>query len=255
MALVMRRNEDLTATLQRWKYDESRPVRRIRATDGREVLQVRLPLGIEQYEINGRPDGKRPEGHESWLHLYQEKSQAFGQEFVLDQKDCQRLQSEGVLYYYRYLLFFQIGEYSLCTRDTTRNLRLLDFVSRHAKRETAEGLEQYRPYILRMNLMARTLRRVKERGDVRGAIRRLEQGIEAIQRLPPIEDNAVFDFERERSIKSIQELIGQFQKQIPVSKRDVLKREMQEAISREDYEKAATLRDQLRRISPRRGAR
>jgi hypothetical protein len=250
MANVMRRNEDLTQMLQRWEYDESRPVRRIRAVDGREVLQVRLPLGIEQYEINGRPDGKRPEGYESWLRCYQQKALAFGQEFVLDQKDCERLQSEGILYYYRYLLFFQIGEYTLCARDTARNMRLLDFVSKHAaKPEAAEGLEQYRPYILRMNVMAKTLRRVKERGDVRRAIKMLEQGIEAIRELPPIRDNAIFDFERDRSIKSIQDLIRQFRKQLPVSKKDLIKQEMQEAISREDYEKAATLRDQLKKLA------
>ena len=240
--------------LRRWEYDENRPVRRIKAGDGREVLQVRLPLGIEQYEINGRPDGKRPEGYESWLRCYQQRALLFGPEFVLSDKDCERLQTEGLLYYYRYLIFFQIGEYSLCARDTARNLRLLDFVSKHAaRREAAEGLEQYRPYILRMNVMARTLRRVKERGDVRGAIKRLEEGMEAIRRLPAIEENPVFDFERERSIKSIQDLIRQFRSQLPVSKRDLLKKEMDEAIKREDYERAATLRDQLRRLTPRRG--
>src|SRR5204863_2823749 len=105
--------------------------------------------------------------------------------------------------------------------------------SKHAAhRESSEGLEQYRPYILRMNVMARTLRRVKERGDVRGAIRRLEQGIEVIRQLPAIADNAIFDFERERSIKSIEDLIGQFRRQLPLSKRDLLKQEMQEAISK-----------------------
>jgi len=245
----MKRSDDLSPILQRWEYDESRTVRRVRAANGREVLQVRLPLGIEQYEINGRPDGLRPEGYESWLRCYQQKAQVFGPEFVLNQKDCERLQGEGVLYYYRYLLFFQIGEYSLCARDTARNLRLLDFVSKHsARRECAEGLEQYRPYILRMNVMARTLRGVKEKGDIRGAIRKLEQGIESIRRLPSIEENAIFDFERERSIKSIQDLIRQFRTQLPTSRRDLLKKQMEEAISREDYEKAATLRDQLRKL-------
>ena len=246
----MRRSDDLTQLLERWEYDENRTVRRIRAADGREVLQVRLPLGIEQYEINGRPDGKKPEGHESWLRSYQERAQHLGAEFILNQKDCERLQSEGILYYYRYLLFFQIGDYTLCARDTARNLKLLDFVSKHAaKREAAEGLEQYRPYILRMNVMARTLRKVKEKGDMRGAIRKLEEGIEAIKSLPPIHDNAIFDFERDRSIKSIEDLIRQFRSQLPVTKRDLLTKQMEEAISREDYETAATLRDKLKKIT------
>ena len=39
----------------------------IHGENGREVLQVRTPLGIEQYETEGRPDGARPHGMESSL--------------------------------------------------------------------------------------------------------------------------------------------------------------------------------------------
>ncbi len=246
----MRQADDITSLLKRWEYDSGRTVRRIRATNGREVLQVRLPLGIEQYEINGRPDGKRPQGCESWLRYYQKKARVFGREFVLEEKECDHLQSEGILFYYRYLLFFQIGDYELCARDTSRNLRLLGFVSQHAaKREQAEALEQYRPYILRMYIMARTLHRLKKRKDIRTALRNLERGIDMVRGLPGIEGNTIFDFERERSIKSLEDLIRQLKSQLPVSKRDVLKRQMEEAISREDYEKAATIRDQLKKMT------
>ncbi|TXT28535.1 MAG: hypothetical protein FD138_2566 [Planctomycetota bacterium] len=247
----MRRSEDLTALLHAWEYDEGRSVRRVRAKDGREVLQVRLPLGLEQYEFNGRPDGLKPEGEESWLHYYKKKVQVFREEFVLTKSDCEKLQSEGVLYYYRYLLFFQLGEYALCTRDTQRNLRLLDFVGENADSETAESLLQYRPYILRMNIMARALQDVKDGGNKRAAIRKLERGIEEIQGLTAPGKSPIFDLERERSVRSIEELVRQFREQIPLSRRDRLRQQMEEAISREDYEKAATLRDQLRKISKR----
>ena len=70
--------------LRGWKYDEENNVRRFRTKAGREILQVRLPLGIEQYELNGRPDGLKPEGHESWLDMYREQSEVYGREFVLD---------------------------------------------------------------------------------------------------------------------------------------------------------------------------
>jgi hypothetical protein len=246
----MNRREDIGSILKRWEYDSSRTVRRIRTDSGRELLQVRLPLGIEQYELNGRPDGKRPEGYESWLRFYQKRAQIFGNEFVLNDKDCDKLQSEGILYYYRYLLFFQIGEYLLCARDTSRNLRLLDFVSKHAaKPETAESLEQYRPYILRMNIMARILQRLQDKKDVRSAIRSLQRGIDLVRNLPEMEGNAIFQFERERSIKSLEDLITQLKEQLPISKRDLLKRQMEEAISREDYEKAASIRDKLKRLT------
>ncbi len=243
--------DDISGILDRWKHDENRTVRRVKARDGREVLQVRLPLGIEQYEINGRPDGRRPEGRESWLSWYRHRARTLGPEFALNQSDCGRLQSEGILYYYRYLLFFQIGDYSLCARDTARNLRLLDFVGKHAtSKEAADGLEQYRPYILRMNIISRTLRRVKDNGNLRAAINSLAKGIETIRNLPELEDSTVFEYERTRSIKSLEDLIRQFRSQIPSSKRDLLKQKMDEAVRREDYEKAALFRDQLKRMPP-----
>jgi hypothetical protein len=246
----MRRNDDISAILKRWEYETARTVRRIRTTGGREVLQVRLPLGVEQYEISGRPDGKRPEGYESWLRYFQQKARIFGREFVLNEKECDDLQAEGLLFYYRYLLFFQIGEYLLCARDTSRNIRLLDFVGKHAaKPEYCEGLEQYRPYILRMNIMARTLHKLQEEKNVRKAIRDLEHGSEAIRRLPGLEGNSIFELERKRSMKSLEDLIEQLRSQLPTSKRESLEKEMQEAISREDYEKAATIRDQLKQMA------
>jgi len=246
----MRKTDDISAFLRRWEYDSDRTVRKIRTAKGKEVLQVRLPLGIEQYAVNGRPDGKRPEGHESWLQAYQRKSRIFGREFVLDSKDCERLANEGILFYHRYLVFFQIGEYALCARDTARNLRLLDFVTRFAaRRENAESIEQYRPYITRMHIMSRALHRLEMDKDIRSAIRRLEHGIRSIRDLPSLDGSSVFDVERDRSIKSLKDLIHQLQEQLPVSKKDLLKRAMEEAISREDYEKAASIRDQIRRLS------
>jgi len=38
-----------------------------RGVDGRPIMQVRTPLGIEQYELDGRPDGRHPHDMESVL--------------------------------------------------------------------------------------------------------------------------------------------------------------------------------------------
>ncbi|MBI4584858.1 MAG: UvrB/UvrC motif-containing protein [Planctomycetes bacterium] len=250
--MVMNFSDDISPILKRWEFQESKNIRRLRAANGHEIIQVRLPLGIEQYEINGRPDGLRPGGFESWLDRYIGQEEVFGREFLLDEQAFERLQSEGLLYYYRYLLFFQIQDYDLCVRDTARNLRLLDFVKRYAgKPEHAEALEQYRPYILRMHYMARALLRLKEEHDLNGAIRLLRLGLKEIQEIPALAGNDVFDFERTRSVKSIKDLLSQLEKQVPPSKMERLHRQMQDAIAQEDYEKAATLRDQIRRMGRR----
>ena len=62
---------DLRKILKSWPYDPEQDARIIRGDDGRDLLQVRTPLGIEQYEMDGRPDGARPHGMESALEYYQ----------------------------------------------------------------------------------------------------------------------------------------------------------------------------------------
>ena len=273
---------DLSSLLAAWDYDEENTVRRIRADDGREVLQVRLPLGMEQYEMHGRPDGKRPMKRESWLHYYAKKADLLlkdGREFVLREDDFSRLHREGLLYYHRYVLFFQIREYQLCARDTRRNLKLLDFVSRHAAPEKSEELVQYRPYIHRMNVMARALDRIQDDDDIVMALRILRRGIREIEEMPPIAENSVFKYERSRSLKSLRGLLqgltphararastakrsesrterpASLEEDVlekPLDPEAALEREMVRAIREEDYERAAILRDEIaRRVQAR----
>ena len=63
-------SEDLSPLLKRWAYEQEQAVRRLKALDGREILQVRLPLGVEQYEIDGRPDGLRPQEAENLVQQH-----------------------------------------------------------------------------------------------------------------------------------------------------------------------------------------
>jgi hypothetical protein len=249
-------SDDISAILRRWGYqdeDAEKNIRRVRMPNGREVLQVRLPLGIEQYELHGRPDGLKPEGFESWFELYHHQANVYGREFVLDDESCSRLHSEGMLYYYRYLRLFQIQDYELCLRDTSRNLRLLEFVKSHAgKQEHVDMLCQYRPYILRMQIMSRALMRIKEREDCRGALRILKKGLEEIRSLPEIPGNEIFQFEQSRSISSLDDLIRQIERQAhvqaPLTRKEKLLKQLEEAVVKEDYERAALIRDKLRRI-------
>ena len=62
---------DITDILREWEYDSDNQIRIVQAEDGRQVLQVRQPMGIEQYELDGRPDGKRPFGKDTALEEFQ----------------------------------------------------------------------------------------------------------------------------------------------------------------------------------------
>ena len=52
---------DIDRILQQWAFEPGEiSARIIRAADGREVLQMRVELGVLQLETKGRPDGQRP---------------------------------------------------------------------------------------------------------------------------------------------------------------------------------------------------
>ncbi|MBN1441216.1 MAG: UvrB/UvrC motif-containing protein [Planctomycetes bacterium] len=244
-------HEDLSPLLESWKYEEGNNIRRIQTPEGREVIQVRLPLGIEQYEVRGRPDGSRPAQCESWLERYEQEAARAPWEFRLDEEAFENLRQESLLYYQRYLLFFQISDYELCARDTLRNLRVCDFVAKYASPALTESLEQYRPYILRMHVMAKALWRIQTDGSVVEALDMLQEGMDQISSLPPLENNPIFQLEQSRSLKSLEDLHRQLSVQIPRSPADALRDSLKKAIDEENYEEAARIRDQISRLSSR----
>lgn len=257
---------DISRLLTEWPYEEEGTIRRIRGADGRDKLQVRLPLGIEQYEIDGRPDGLKPEGYESYLDYYRAIAEAEGPGWELTSDAFSRLYEEGLLYYCRYLLFFRIGEYDLCARDTTRNMDMADFVTRWAGGEAMiEAVMQYRPYIIRMRAVSLAVKVAKE-GRAGDALKMLAEAIAQIEILSPV-DTQVFRLEKARSLVALRDLLTQFRRQQKAgvtvcfeeescarpsdrtSDIERLKNDLARAVSEEDYERAARIRDRIQRLA------
>ena len=162
-------------------------MRIIPGDDGRGKIQLRVDLGILQMEMNGRPDGERPEGFESWLDYYEYMQQAHDEThpdsaaFQLSEEDCLRLWREAVQYYHRYLSFWHLELFELCARDTARNLRLFAFVRAHASDDRHKlQFDQWRPYALMMHARAVATPLVQQRLYEEG-LRAIEAGIEAIR--------------------------------------------------------------------------
>jgi hypothetical protein len=238
---------DIGRLLSDWPYDEEDNIRRIVGREGREKIQVRLPLGVEQYEVEGRPDGLRPEGADSYLDLYESVAAREGPSWRLSPEAFAHLHEEGLLYYFRYLLFFRLGEYELCARDTARNLRLADFVRERADgREMATTVEQYRPYILRMRAVSLSVKAAKD-GGVQRALEILDEAMGDIESLQPV-DTPIFRLEKARSLVALRDLSNQLKRQDDVSPLDRLREELARAVSEENYERAALLRDKIKRL-------
>lgn len=249
---------DLRELLDEWPYDPEKDVRVVTLPDGRQVIQVRLPLGIEQYEMDGRPDRRRPHGCESVLdhHLGRlAKARADGdiESFKLTCEDCAELFAEGVLYYYRYLHFFQLQEWSLTLRDTARNIRAFDLVKRYAERpEDSTYLEKWRPYITRIHAIASAMIELGAQNYGR-AVDVIKRAVDTISSLEDIDDET-FRFERERSLATLGEMANQLERSRPLGELETLERELGRAVEAEEFERAAELRDRilsLREESPR----
>ena len=243
---------DLRKTLQAWPYDPEHDARILPGEDGRQILQVRTPLGIEQYEIGGRPDGARPHGLESALEFYQqrfEEARIAGREaeFELSPEECSELFSEGTLFYFRYVRLFQLKDWARTVRDTARNLLAFDFLHRHAQREEdRQFLEKWRPYVLRVNGCAAAMLEV-EKGAHAKALRTVNETIEKIEALEELEDDT-FKFERDRSLAALRELASRIRRDRPLSELERLKYQLQRAIETQEFERAAQLRDRLREL-------
>jgi hypothetical protein len=215
-------------------------------------LQVRTPLGLEQHELDGRPDGARPHGMESALTFYWKKleaAKATGQEsdFELSARECGELFSEGTLYYFRYVRLFQLKDWARTIRDTARNLQVFDLVHRYAQREEdRQFLERWRPYILRINASAAAMLELEQRNYDRA----YQIAAEAVQKLESLEEleDETFQFERERSLAAMRELAEQIQKNRPLSELEQLEQQLHRAIERQEFERAAQLRDRIRAL-------
>ena len=246
----MKESVDIRKILQSWPYDPENDARLARGEDDREILQVRTPAGIEQYELDGRPDGSRPHGLESSLEYYRQrleeaKSGGRGSDFKLGRRECNELFSEGTLYYYRYVRLFQLKDWVRTVRDTGRNLQVFDFVHRYARREEDQQfLEKWRPYIIRVNCSAAAMLELEKR-DYRAALQVVNEGIEQVEALEESEDET-FQFEKNRSLTALRELASQIQKNRPLSQLEQLEQQLRRAIERQEFERAAELRDQIR---------
>jgi hypothetical protein len=249
-------NHDLSSVFKDWPYDPENTTRIVAAEDGREVLQVRLPLGIEQYELVGRPDGALPFGCSSVLaHLESQLAEyriLHGTDlgYELSRSEGEMLQDEAILFYYRYLLLFQRNDFERVAADTRHNLRICKILEQFCTVvELRESVVQYKPYIVRLHAMARAMIAMRQHrmDEAAGLIRNAIDFIEAMEDL----DSPAFQFERIRSVNYLKSAIGHLIDHEPETEDEVLESELEQAVVQENYERAAELRDRIRDLRSR----
>lgn len=245
---------DLNTLLKDWPHEPgSIKVRKIVGFDGAEKLQLRIDLGILQMEMTGRPDGQRPHNCESLLVYHQRRAaraEGRSETYELDTDECNELQQEGIQYYHRYLSLFQINDFLSVIRDTQRNLDLFAFVAEHTERdELAWSFQQFRPYVLMMNTRAKASIYLSD-GKFAEAMREIERGRDGIQEFfqaSPFPELAG----KSSELAFLEEWLEEVSSKRPLSKLEIMQREMELAIASELYERAAELRDAIKVLQAR----
>lgn len=243
---------DLTDLLREWPYESgSLNVRLILGSDGEPKVQMRVDLGVLQMELCGRPDGKRPEGHESLLEFFEmrlEDHAAISDEpdgFVLESDDCRALREEAAQYYHRYISLLVLGDFQGVIRDSTRNLRLMDFILEHAENEEdRQPLEQFRPYITMIRARAIASQAISDE-ESGLAIWAIDEGLEALQTVFNNWDRPEL-FEESHEVALLRGMKAELQKKLPASLKAEMKERLRQALANENYELAAILRDELK---------
>lgn len=244
---------DISPILNDWDYQPGQVVvRKFKGKDGTEKIQLRVDLGLLQMNAEGRPDGKRPFGHESLLEHYISQLAKFtisheNEEFHLNAEDCAKIQQEAIQYHHRYICFFQLEEFERVIQDTERNLQMFDFVQEYAETEELSwSLQQFRPQLLMMRARAKGAIAL-QLNDFKTVIRLVKEGLEEIRDFYAEHDRMDL-MEQSGEIQSLEAWLVEIETKRPLTKREKLESDLNEAVRNEDYEKAAKVRDAIRNL-------
>ncbi len=251
-------SQDLNDLLDGWPHEPGQiKVRKIMGSDGQEKVQLRLDLGLIQMEMQGRPDGQRPHGHESLLHYHLHraaKAGKAGEKYELSAEECGEMQQEGIQYYHRYLSLFQLEDFPAVARDTERNLEMFAFVREHSDREDIVwAFDQFIPYVQMMR--TRALASIElEKKRVEAALKEIDHGKELILAFYHEHDQADAA-EKSAELSFLSEWSEELRSKRPMSRLEKMRLEMEAAIQNEAYERAAQLRDQIKALDAKRSSR
>lgn len=215
-----------------------------------------MDLGILQLNADGHPAGNSPPGYPSLLEYLEDQIDAGreGEEDArrrLNAEECRQLREEAVQYYHRYLALLVLEDYERVVRDTTRNLRVLDLCAKHAEEEDdRDMLEQFRPYIVMVRARALASMAIQD-DEPRAAVVALDDALDALRShfsdagLPQA-------FEQSSEVQMLRGMRDSLTPKLPVSPQAELRDRLRHAITQENYELAAILRDELKQF-PERG--
>ena len=247
-------SKDISHILEGWDFLPGQPVvRKIETEDGTTKLQLRMDLGLLQMEETGRPDGKRPFGHETMLAHVEKLLRTYveveGSEsgFQMTDDDCNRLQIESMQFYHRRISWLALAEYAGAEADAIHNLRIIELVDAHAPSDHwRDAFVQWRPFVLLHRTVARA-RQAWAKQAYDDAMKLIDEGINEITEVYRARGREE-DSESGNEIAYLKKWAEEIEETRPLSLEERLERELNQAVELEEFERAAGLRDRLTRL-------
>ena len=231
--------------LHTWPFDPGElSVRISRGKDGRDVIQMRIDMGVLQLETTGRPDGVRPHGAESYYDYLIGQALYDSDGFVMTDEQCSEADREFVQFYHRRICWLSLREFDRAVDDADHTLSFMDFCRAHSSDEQwIMSHEQYRPFVLFHRTQAAALAKLEGSGPEE-AIQEINGGLDGFREFFADYD-AEEQFEDDDMVTRLVELRESLRDQFEVGR--TLREQLADAVAAEQYELAATLRDELAR--------
>jgi hypothetical protein len=235
---------DLTSFLCEFQFEAGRINARLaRANDGRQLVQVRVELGVLQMECDGRPDGLESVLPRAEAEV---RSASAARGAGLSPTTAAQIRLEMVQLQQRAVAFLAVGDPSRALRDADAVLHGTGMIIEHgvdADREWAEGA-RFSVVVLRTRCAAAAL---AASGRQREAGAAIESGLrmlrEAAERISIGEH-----FDTLSDVTALRALRDTLVPQLPPAQRSELEARLRAAVLAENFELAAILRDELRML-------
>jgi hypothetical protein len=240
-----------------WDFDpadETLNVRLITSADGAQKIQLRIRFGLLELFADGAPET----GGESQLDEinrdlcdYRAK-RGSDKGFQINDLRSAQVSQEIMDYYQRRVCLFLLGDYPRAVRDAEHNLDLMRLLKKYSvDPRTVESHDKYRPFVLMDRARAGAMIAMEHR-DFDRAMAEIDDAISAIEGF--YKEYGREDLrETSNEIDVLRNLKMDLRSEYCIPPTDVerlqaLRDEQARAITREDYERAARIRDEIQRL-------
>jgi hypothetical protein len=244
----MARNRNIDGLLRDWPYKPNRVAARlVKSRGGREVIQLRIELGLLQMETTGRPDGERPKGLATYYDYLVERALVDGKDFRLSARQRAEVDREFAQYYHRRICWMALGRFAKAVADAEHTLKLMDLIRDYSSDE--EWLlthEQYRPFVLFHRTQAAALARLEiDDDELKGAEAAIEEINRGLARIRDVfeEVGGEEQYADDEMVRQLTQLQGWLRERYDVER--TLAEQLADAVATEQYELAARLRDKM----------